>query len=833
MKRFSAYCFVIVSVLLLLLLGGCVLTNIASMTFNFGNTLNGPEQVYVRYSDGDVSTQSIQSGQTSVTINTYRDKTIVGFYVSDGTVSWVPNSQYANPNNSAVTLNQTTKPGSPVDHVIQVSQPTIDPDHQGFVDVTFAVYGANGHLVDDRTEVFAHSTDSSVTFYNADPNDGNNNTVNEGFSWYTVNGIVTFVIQSDINNISSKPISLYSGSKLIYDSNISPVIQSLAIGYASGDSANNVTQNMTLPTSGANGTSISWLSSNPAVVSSTGIVHPPSVGSGDANVTVTATVYSNNLFLSKPFKLLVKALQAPAAPTLTGIGFNQPISVQAGSTVSTVVYGTYSDGTTPTLTSGVTYVSGNGNIATVNSTTGVVNGIAAGTTVIRAIYQGQTATANVNVTAAPVTTPTPAPTYTVTYNGNGATSGSVPTDSGTYAPGVTVSVYGNTGNLVKTGYTFAGWNTATDGSGTSYAPGTSFTMGTANVTLYAKWNYTNYHSSGGGAPSTSSSNTVTVTSTDGTLTLPVGKSGEVSLGDAVKIDIPADATNKDLQLTITKVTDTQKLITSKDVLASPVFEILKNFSENFSKDITLTFAFDPNSLKGNQKPSVFYYDETKQTWVEVGGLVNDNTITVKVNHFTKYAVFGVGQGVDSSVNTKQTISFSDISGHWAEANIKQAVDAGIVNGYPDGTFKPDRTVTRAEFAVILMNVLKPQGDGAALTFTDKAKIGTWAQKSVAQAVYAGIISGYEDGSFRPDAEITRPEMAVMIASALGQSSGSAATTGFADDKDIPVWAKGAVAAMKKLGIIEGKGADQFAPVDKTTRAEAVTVLLKMLAYKGK
>jgi len=270
---------------------------------------------------------------------------------------------------------------------------------------------------------------------------------------------------------------------------------------------------------------------------------------------------------------------------------------------------------------------------------------------------------------------------------------------------------------------------------------------------------------------------------------------------------------------------------NKDGLASPVFEILKNFSENFSKPVTLTFAFDTKILKGNQKASVFYYDEEKKSWVEVGGKVNGDHISVEVNHFTKYAVFAVGQSAD--VPIKQIINFSDISGHWAEAGIKQAVSSGIVSGYPDGTFKPNATVTRSEFAVMLMNALKPQGEGAALTFADTAKIGAWAQKAVAQAVQAGIIKGYEDGSFRPDAEITRPEMAAMIANALGQSTEENTPTGFADDKDIPAWAKGAVAAMKKLGIIEGKGTNEFAPGDQTTRAEAVTVLLKMLAQKSK
>lgn len=187
----------------------------------------------------------------------------------------------------------------------------------------------------------------------------------------------------------------------------------------------------------------------------------------------------------------------------------------------------------------------------------------------------------------------------------------------------------------------------------------------------------------------------------------------------------------------------------------------------------------------------------------------------------------------TSPSDGEGINFSDIFGHWAEANIKQAANSGIVKGYFDGTFKPGKTVTRAEFAVMLMNTLKPEAAGAELTFKDTAKIGAWAKKAVAQAVQADIIKGYTDGSFRPDAEITRAEMAAMIANALGQSIESNAVTGFSDDQDIPAWAKGSVAAMKKLGIVEGKGANTFDPNGKTTRAEAVTVLLKMLAQKSK
>jgi hypothetical protein len=100
-------------------------------------------------------------------------------------------------------------------------------------------------------------------------------------------------------------------------------------------------------------------------------------------------------------------------------------------------------------------------------------------------------------------------TYTVTYNPNGATSGIVPVDSNNYQQGATVTVLGNAGGLAMANYTFAGWNTSAGGTGTGYIAGSTFTMGSANVILYAIWapTYTVTYSangtlSSGSAPST-------------------------------------------------------------------------------------------------------------------------------------------------------------------------------------------------------------------------------------------------------------------------------------------------------------------------------------------
>jgi uncharacterized repeat protein (TIGR02543 family) len=81
----------------------------------------------------------------------------------------------------------------------------------------------------------------------------------------------------------------------------------------------------------------------------------------------------------------------------------------------------------------------------------------------------------------------PPATYGVTYSGNDNTGGSVPVDNGAYTSGQMVTVLGNAGALYNTGYCFAGWNTAADGSGTSYVGGNTFSMGLADVMLYAQW----------------------------------------------------------------------------------------------------------------------------------------------------------------------------------------------------------------------------------------------------------------------------------------------------------------------------------------------------------
>ncbi|NBD25663.1 S-layer homology domain-containing protein [Paenibacillus glycinis] len=323
-------------------------------------------------------------------------------------------------------------------------------------------------------------------------------------------------------------------------------------------------------------------------------------------------------------------------------------------------------------------------------------------------------------------------------------------------------------------------------------------------------------------------------STNGKLAIPVGHAGTVSLDDEVIVTIPANAAERDLVVTIDKLTNPQSLLSGVDAPVSGIFEITKNFTGNFAQPVTISILFEPAKLKPGQTPAVFYYDEANAGWIEIaGGIVSGRRIAVTADHFATFAVFAAGQPTDAPAD-EPAIELSDIAGHWAEAAIKQADAGGIVSGYPDGSFRPNHPVTRAEFAVMLMHALKPEyaAAGPARAFVDDDQIGAWAKEAVAQAAQAGIISGYADGSFRANAAITRAEMAVMLARAPGLAPGAEEEIGFSDDGDIPAWARAAIAETRKLGLIEGTETNAFRPHALATRAEAAVVLLRLMALRS-
>lgn len=171
--------------------------------------------------------------------------------------------------------------------------------------------------------------------------------------------------------------------------------------------------------------------------------------------------------------------------------------------------------------------------------------------------------------------------------------------------------------------------------------------------------------------------------------------------------------------------------------------------------------------------------------------------------------------------------FSDLNGHWAGAEIRAAAEAGYINGYPDGSFRPDRKITRAEFASIINNYYKFKMPASPAGYGDMRE-SDWYFSAAAKATAAGYFQGYPGGVFRPAAEITRQEAAGVLGKMLliEEIAGEEKPLKFTDTAQIGAWARPAVAALVAQGFFAGYPDSSFRPQQAVTRAEAAALLLK-------
>ncbi|OMF37787.1 hypothetical protein BK133_04450 [Paenibacillus sp. FSL H8-0548] len=173
---------------------------------------------------------------------------------------------------------------------------------------------------------------------------------------------------------------------------------------------------------------------------------------------------------------------------------------------------------------------------------------------------------------------------------------------------------------------------------------------------------------------------------------------------------------------------------------------------------------------------------------------------------------------------------SDIEGTWAESQISDWVGKGYVTGYEDGSFKPNNTITRAEF-IALINRSYGFTETADVFFSDVAS-SSWIYTEVSKAIKAGYIKGYANGTFGANKPISRQEAAVIVDRLLSLTKTDSAAASFTDSSSIASWAKEAVDAAVANGILQGyaNGAN-FKPNQPLTRAEAVVVLYRSVTVK--
>jgi len=186
---------------------------------------------------------------------------------------------------------------------------------------------------------------------------------------------------------------------------------------------------------------------------------------------------------------------------------------------------------------------------------------------------------------------------------------------------------------------------------------------------------------------------------------------------------------------------------------------------------------------------------------------------------------------------ESTLSFKDTVSHWAEDEIELLARKLIARGDGKGMYYPYDKITRAEFTELVVRALGLKKGNPQRIFKDVDE-NSWYASAVQKAYEIKIISGYGDGTFRPNAYISRQEMAAVIIRAL-EYTGAAVTvenevagllSRFKDYNDIGVWAREAVAKAVKTSIFHGKSDGRFAPDDTATRAEAAVVIIKLLKY---
>lgn len=239
--------------------------------------------------------------------------------------------------------------------------------------------------------------------------------------------------------------------------------------------------------------------------------------------------------------------------------------------------------------------------------------------------------------------------------------------------------------------------------------------------------------------------------------------------------------------------------------------------KEFDKAITLELPLPPGT--GGNRVSIYYVSDSGELEY-IRGTLKDGRMSAPIKHFSAYGLL------------KYEKTFADVpSSFWAEKAIGDLAARQLIKGVSADRFAPAKTVTRAEFAAMLVRILGLQADGPA-PYSDVAP-GKWYADAVAAAADAGIVNGMSGDRFAPEAPIKRQEMAAMLvrayAYAMKQPNAADVTrSGFADIAGSPDWVQEAVNTAYALGFIKGHTPSRFAPEGLATRAESAQVMFNLL-----
>lgn len=221
----------------------------------------------------------------------------------------------------------------------------------------------------------------------------------------------------------------------------------------------------------------------------------------------------------------------------------------------------------------------------------------------------------------------------------------------------------------------------------------------------------------------------------------------------------------------------------------------------------------------------WYLDENFETKYELTWIRRDLTLYAK----------WIEKGNESTVVKPQKQElYSDIANHWAKGKIEYVTREGIFNGTGSDKFSPDAPMTRAMVVTVLGRVAGVKAEGRTTEFTDVVK-GAYYEEYVAWAVENGIAKGVSETEFAPNRNITREELAVMIANYIkytGKDYGKIEEIDYNDVDEISSWAVDAVKTLKSYNVMKGNEENNFSPKAVATRAEVAVVFYNFYMIKG-
>jgi len=182
------------------------------------------------------------------------------------------------------------------------------------------------------------------------------------------------------------------------------------------------------------------------------------------------------------------------------------------------------------------------------------------------------------------------------------------------------------------------------------------------------------------------------------------------------------------------------------------------------------------------------------------------------------------------------VAFKDVAGHWAEEAVNEMGSRLVVSGVGNDLYNPDQAITRAEFAAIMVRAMGLKENRGAKPFSD-VRSSDWYSGAVRTALDYELINGYEDGTFRPQQQITREQAMVVIARAmevtglknqLPAQDSNKILQSYDDAKQVSLWARDSVADVLQAGIITGRSNSQLAPQAFISRAEVAMIIQRLL-----